>query len=93
MVKILKSDYWKSIRKVDEPYEEFDRRKITMALVRSGLRGPDVQRISAAVVEPKEGITTKDVDTFIVSELEKCDPVVAKRWKTLRDWRRGRFKK
>jgi hypothetical protein len=92
MVKVRKSEYWVLIRKGVEPFEEFDRRKIGMALIRSGLRGPDVERI-AAMVEPREGLTTKEIDSLVVSEIEKCDPVVAKRWKTLRDWRRSRFKK
>jgi len=92
MVKVRKSEYWALIRKGVEPFEEFDRRKIGMALIRAGLRGPDVERI-AAMVEPSEGLTTKEIDSLVVSEIEKCDPVVAKRWKTLRDWRRSRFKK
>jgi len=92
MVKVKKSEYWKSLHKDVEPYEEFNQEKIKMALLRAGLRGSDVQRI-AATVEPYEGMSTEKINEMVVSELEKCDPVVAKRWNTLRDWRRGRFKK
>jgi len=89
MIKIKKGPYWMMTHANSEPYEEFDRKKIEMALVRAGLRGRDVEQI-AAKIKPFEGITTGNVDEVVVKELEKRDPETAKMWKRVRDYRLGR---
>ena len=91
MVKIKKSIVWiKTHAQGLEPCEEFNRKKIEMALVRAGARGPVVMEI-AAKVEPVEGMTTDEIDKIVVSELEKKDPVTAKYWVFKRDYQRSRF--
>lgn len=92
MVKIKKSKYWGIIHSVDgNHYEEFDSKKIEMALIKAGARGPMVEEI-AALVKPFEGMTTKEIDSIVLKELEKRDPTTAKHWKTKRDYQRNRFK-
>ena len=91
MIKIKKSNYWSIIHSVeDKQYEEFDSKKIEMALIKSGARGPIVKEI-AAMVMPFEGMTTEEIDSIVVQELEKRDPITAKHWKTKRDYQRKRF--
>jgi hypothetical protein len=91
MVKIKKSVVWvKTHTPGLEPVEEFDRKKIEMALVRAGAGGPEVAEI-AAKVKPVEGMTTDEIDKVVVAELEKKDPVAAKYWKIKRDYQRSRF--
>jgi len=93
MVKVKKSAFWTATHAVGaDPYQEFDGKKIAMALRRAGARGRDVEEI-AATVEPFEGMTTDDIDRVVVSELEKRDPLTAKYWKIKRDYNRGRFRK
>jgi len=92
MFRVRKSEFWRSTHAADaEPYEAFDRRKIEMALVRAGARGPVVGEIAAAV-EPFEGMTTDDIDGAVVRELERRDPETARHWKMKRDYNRSRFK-
>jgi hypothetical protein len=92
MVKVKKSDFWVSVHaQYAEPFEEFDQKKIEMALVRAGARNPDVEEI-AAKVKPFEGITTDDIDSVVVAELEKRDPSTVKYWKIKRDYNKSRFK-
>ncbi len=92
MVKVRKGDYWKRTHASDEePMEDFDVRKIKMALVRAGARGNEVEEI-AAMVEPIEGMTTADIDRIVVKELQKKDPETAKYWIIMRDFRSSRFK-
>lgn len=92
MVKVKKSKYWGIIRSLDGVhFEEFDSKKIEMALVKAGARGSMVKEI-AAVVKPFDGMTTKEIDSIIVEELEERDPITAKHWKTKRDYQRNRFK-
>lgn len=92
MTKIKKGDYWKRTHVPDaEPFEEFDVRKIEMALVRAGVRGTNVEEI-AAMVKPFEGMSTDDIDKIVVKELENRDPETAKYWRMMRDFRSGRFK-
>lgn len=93
MVKVKKGDYWKRTHAADaEPFEDFDRRKIEMSLVRAGLRGPKVEEI-AMMVKPFEGMTSDDIDAIVVEELEKREPTTGKYWRIVRDYRRSRFKK
>lgn len=92
MVKIKKSDFWKRTHAADaEPVEEFNAKKIEMALVRAGARGADVTEI-AALVKPHEGMTTHEIDDIVTKELEKKDPETAKYWAIARDYHSGRFK-
>jgi len=92
MVKVKKSNLWKKTHADGaEPYQKYDHRKIEMALVRAGARGPVVEEI-AAMVKPYEGISTDDIDRIVVVELEKRDPITAKYWKKKRDYTRNRFK-
>jgi hypothetical protein len=92
MIKVKKSKYWSIIRSVNEiHYEEFDSKKIEMALLKAGARGSIVREI-AALVKPFDGMTTKDIDSIVVKELEKRDPLTATHWKTKRDYQRNRFK-
>ncbi len=91
MVKIKKSKYWSIIHSMDDKhYEEFDSKKIEMALIKSGARGPLVEEI-AALVHPFEGMTTEEIDSIVVQELETRDPITAKYWKIKRDYQRNRF--
>ena len=91
MVKVLKSHFWKMTHAPDkEPYEEFDKKKIEMALVRAGARKPNVIEI-ASLVQPYDGITTEEIDNIVYSELKKRDPETAKYWKIKRDYNRSRF--
>ena len=93
LVKVKKGQVWRAINPADsEPYEEFDRKKIEMALVRAGVRGPNVEQV-AALVKPYEGMTTDEIDRIVVAALEKRDPESAKCWKTKRDYDRSRFAK
>ena len=93
MVKVKKGPVWRAINPASpEPYEEFDRRKIEMALVRAGVRGPNVEQI-AALVKPYEGMTTDEIDRIVVAALEERDPESAECWKTKRDYDRSRFAK
>lgn len=93
MVKVKKGPVWRGTHKPGlEPIEEFDRRKIEMALVRAGVRGSDVEQI-AAVVKPVEGMTTDEIERAVFGELQKRDPAAAKCWKTKHDYDRGRFMK
>ena len=93
MVKVKKSDFWIATHAADaEPHEEFDRKKIEMALVRAGARSPNVEEI-ADMVKPVEGMTTDDIDKIVVDELEKRDPSTVKYWKIKRDYNKARFKK
>jgi hypothetical protein len=93
MVRVKKGPVWKGTHAPgSEPYEEFDRRKIEMALVRAGVRGPDVEQI-AGVVKPVEGMTTDDIEKTVFAELQKRDPAAAKCWKIKRDYDRSRFMK
>jgi hypothetical protein len=93
MVKIKKSDFWVFTHAADaEPYEEFDKNKIEMALVRAGARNPDVKEI-AVLLKPFDGMTTDDIDNIVVAELEKRDPLTAKYWKIKRDYNKNRFQK
>lgn len=71
------------------PFEEFNRKKIEMALVRAGVRGDDVEKIAAAV-KPFEEMTTDDINEVVVKELESTDPASAMCWKIVRDYRRSR---
>jgi hypothetical protein len=92
MVKIKKSKYWSIIRSHDDiHYEEFYSKKIEMALLKAGARGSIIREI-AALVKPFDGMTTKDIDSIVVGELEKRDPITAIHWKTKRDYQRNRFK-
>lgn len=92
MVNVKKSDFWRRTHASDEePFEEFNRKKIEMALVRSGARGAIVEEI-AALVEPFEGITTKDIDMIVVEELNKRDPEAARYWSMMHDYKSGRFR-
>lgn len=93
MVKVKKSFAWMSTHAAVEEHEEFDRKKILMALVRAGMRDASEVRQIAALVEPCDGMTTDDIDRVVVSELEKRDPVTAKYWKVKRDYNRARFRK
>lgn len=91
MVKIIKSKYWSIIHSMDDiHYEEFDSKKIEMALIKSGARGPIVEEI-ASLVQPFEGMTTEEIDSIVVQELETRDPITAKYWKIKRDYQRNRF--
>jgi 2-phosphoglycerate kinase len=92
MVKIKKSDFWKRTHATDEePFEDFDIKKVQMSLVRAGARGRDVEEI-AAMVKPFEGMTTEDISKIVATELEKKDPETAKYYLMMRDYRSGRFK-
>jgi hypothetical protein len=92
MVKIKKSNYWRIIHSVEGThYEEFDSKKIEMALIKAGARGPMVEEI-AALAKPFEGMTTEEIESIVLKELEKRDPATAKHWKTKRDYQRNRFK-
>jgi len=73
LVKVKKGPVWRAINPASsEPYEEFDRKKIEMALVRAGVRGPNVEQI-AALVKPYEGMTTDEIDRIVVAALEERD--------------------
>lgn len=92
-MKVRKSDVWKITHASDmEPYQEFDRSKIEIALVRAGARGNVVREI-AAMVKPTEGMTTEDISNIVVRELENLDPDTAKYWKMEREYQVGRFRK
>lgn len=92
-MKVRKSEVWKATRAPGvEPYQEFDRSKIEIALVRAGARGSIVQEIAAAV-KPVEGMTTEDIGKIVLKELEKRDPATAKFWKMKREYQLGRWKK
>jgi len=88
MVKIKKSNYWKMIQLADaEQYEEFDRKKIEMALIKAGAESPNPEEI-AAFVKPFEGMTTEEIDNIVVQELDKREPITAKYWKIKRDYKK-----
>lgn len=92
-MKVRKSDVWKVTHASDlEPYQEFNRSKIEIALVRAGARG-DVVREVAAIVKPTEGMTTDEINAIVVRELEKRDPDTAKYWKIKSEYQLRRFKK
>lgn len=91
MVKIKRGIVWIKTHAPElDPYEEFNPKKIEMALVRAGAREPKVIEI-ATKVKPVEGMTTDEIDKIVVSELEKMDPVTAKYWVIKRDYNRSRF--
>jgi hypothetical protein len=69
-----------------------DINNIKLALVRAGARSPYIEEI-ANKVKPVEGMTTDDIDSIVVTELEKRDPLTAKYWKIMRDYRKSRFMK
>ena len=93
MVKVYKSECWQVGH--GEPagaQEEFNINKISMALVRAGAKGPDIDAI-LKLIKPFEGMTTGDIDKIVVEELDKRDPDTAKYWKMKRDYYQGRFKR
>jgi hypothetical protein len=90
MVKVKKSRFWKSIHPDKDKYEEFNRKKISMALVRAGARGSVVDEITETV-EANKGITTDMINKLVEEELEKKDPSTAKYWKIKRAYDRRRF--
>ncbi len=90
MVNVKKSRFWKSIHPDKEEYEEFNREKISTALVRAGARGQVVDEI-AETIEEYEGITTDMINKRVEEELEKKDPSTAKYWKIKRAYDRRRF--
>lgn len=91
MIKVKKSIVWKKTHLENcECFEVFNRKKIEMALVRSGVRGNLVKEI-AEKVEPYDGISTDEIDKFVLEELELRDPESAKYWKIKRDYDRRRF--
>jgi hypothetical protein len=90
MVKVKKSRFWQSIYPDKEEYEEFNREKISTALVRAGARGPVVNEI-AETIEAYEGISTDKLNKQVEEELEKKDPSTAYYWKTKRAYDRRRF--
>ena len=93
LVKVEKSKYWQVAH--GEPHgtrEEFDIKKISMALVRAGAQSADIDAI-VELIEPFEGMTTGDIDKIVVEELDKRDPDTAKYWKMKRDYYQGRFKR
>jgi hypothetical protein len=93
LVKVRKSDVWKSTHASElEPYQDFDRSKIEIALVRAGARGNIVREI-AAKVKPIEGMTTEEINNIVVRELENRDPDTAKYWQIKREYQLRRFKK
>ena len=90
MVKVKKSRFWESIHPDKERDEEFNREKISTALVRAGARGPVVDEI-AETIEEYEKITTDMINKRVEEQLEKKDPSTAKYWKIKRAYDRRRF--